>query len=110
MNQNYENIKKVNYYFEKYFVRFLENKVFSFYYPFFQVPDYYDFIDKPMDFGTIKKKLNGVQYFEVQDFLDDINLVFQNCLTYNPPRSRVSREGAKLKSYVVKRLGELGLS
>ena len=47
--------------------------------------------------------------FCLQDFLDEMKLVFTNCEAYNPPRSRVYREGAKLKAFVLKRMKELDL-
>ena len=62
-----------------------------------------------MDFGTIKRKLNTAKYVEVQDFLDDIQQVFTNCETYNPPRSQVARDGNKLKTFVKKKIKELKL-
>ena len=36
-----------------------------------------------MDFGTIKKKLNGFSYKNGQEFLKDMKLVFDNCILYN---------------------------
>ena len=72
-----------------------------------QVPDYLQFVDHPMDFGTIKRKLNTAKYIEVQEFVDDIQLIFTNCDIYNQPKSQVAREGAKLKSYVNKKIKEL---
>jgi hypothetical protein len=74
-----------------------------------EVPDYAVFIDAPMDFGTIKRKLNTAKFVSLQDFLDEVKLVFSNCEAYNPPRSRVYRDGAKLKSFVLKRMKELDL-
>eukprot|EP00111_Clytia_hemisphaerica_P009366 TCONS_00027490-protein len=72
-----------------------------------EVPDYLQFVDNPMDFGTIKRKLNTAKYLEVQDFLDDIHQVFTNCDIYNQPESQVAREGAKLKTFVNKKIKEL---
>lgn len=40
-----------------------------------------------MDFGTIKKKLNNNAYDSGTEFLDDVELVFQNCKSYNKPGS-----------------------
>jgi hypothetical protein len=40
-----------------------------------------------MDFGTIKQKLNTNQYLKFQDFLYDVNLVFENCIQYNGEHS-----------------------
>jgi hypothetical protein len=54
------------------------------------IPDYKEIIKQPMDFGTIKTKLNTNQYLKFQDFLYDLNLVFENCLQYNGEHSQVS--------------------
>jgi Bromodomain len=54
------------------------------------IPDYFDIIKQPMDFGTAKAKLNSNQYLKFQDFLFDVNLVFENCITYNGENSQVS--------------------
>ena len=49
----------------------------------FNIMDYFDIIQKPMDFGTIKKKLNHNVYRNVAHFVDDMNLVWKNCYKYN---------------------------
>jgi transcriptional activator SPT7 len=36
-----------------------------------------------MDLGTMTKKLKALQYKSKQDFVDDINLIWANCLKYN---------------------------
>ena len=36
-----------------------------------------------MDFGTIKKRLNTFSYKNGQEFLNDMKLVFDNCILYN---------------------------
>lgn len=51
------------------------------------IPDYNKIITNPMDFSTIKKKLNSNSYTNVKGFVNDINLVFQNCRTYNGENS-----------------------
>lgn len=41
-------------------------------------------ITRPMDFSTIKNKLNSNQYNGgLPEFIEDINLTFDNCLRYN---------------------------
>ena len=50
------------------------------------VPTYFTVIKKPMDFGTIKRKLLEAEYIKFKDFLDDINLVFANCNKFNNPK------------------------
>jgi len=47
------------------------------------IPDYFDIIKNPMDFSTIKKKLNQSLYTKCRDFIDDIELTFNNCIKYN---------------------------
>jgi hypothetical protein len=50
------------------------------------IPDYPDIIKNPMDFSTIKKKLNHAIYRNCREFCDDMNLVFDNCILYNGVR------------------------
>ena len=49
----------------------------------FGIMDYFDIISKPMDLGTVKKKLNHNVYEKAQDFVDDMRLVWSNCYRYN---------------------------
>ena len=53
------------------------------------IPDYFDIVKKPMDFSTIKKKLNNNAYHSGEDFLTDVELVFNNCRAYNQPSTDV---------------------
>ncbi|XP_071084680.1 BRCA2-interacting transcriptional repressor EMSY-like isoform X1 [Haliotis cracherodii] len=55
-------------------------------------PDYYSIVKKPMDFGTIRKKLEGGGYKDHEEFHQDMTLVKENCAVYNPPTSRVFRD------------------
>lgn len=47
------------------------------------MPDYLEIVTHPIDLGTIKKKLNGLEYSGHHDFLNDIQLMFSNCNKYN---------------------------
>jgi len=42
-----------------------------------------------MDFGTIKNKLNNNLYDGVAGFLNEMRLVFSNCVTYNGAESEI---------------------
>jgi hypothetical protein len=55
------------------------------------INDYFDIIKNPMDFGTIDKKLKHHEYLNMQSFLSDVELVFENCLNYNGEQSQVSQ-------------------
>lgn len=49
--------------------------------------DYPTLVKNPMDLGTVKSKLNDGQYLYVEDMIDDIQLIWDNCKTYNLPGS-----------------------
>lgn len=74
-----------------------------------EVPDYYDVITKPMDFGTIKYKLNMGEYTEDNQVMEDIILIFENCNTYNSSDDEVYKCGDRLRLFVVEKAKELGL-
>lgn len=40
-------------------------------------------IKHPMDLGTMTKKLKALQYRSKREFVDDLNLIWSNCLKYN---------------------------
>lgn len=56
-----------------------------------KIPDYPSIVKKPMDFGTIKQKLKEHQYGRIQDFMEDMELVFYNCKLYNGIDSEVGQ-------------------
>lgn len=41
-----------------------------------QLPDYHDIIEHPMDFGTVRKKLDGGLYTNLEQFEVGCNYVF----------------------------------
>ncbi|PIA59002.1 hypothetical protein AQUCO_00400096v1 [Aquilegia coerulea] len=54
--------------------------------------DYYEIIDKPMDFSTIKNQMeakDGTGYKNVREICADVRLVFKNAMTYNEERNDV---------------------
>ncbi|XP_062155801.1 transcription factor GTE6 isoform X1 [Alnus glutinosa] len=54
--------------------------------------DYYEVIDKPMDFSTIKNQMeakDGTGYKNVREICADVRLVFKNAMKYNNERSDV---------------------
>ncbi len=40
-----------------------------------------------MDLGTVQSKLNNADYLYVEDVIDQIQLIWDNCKTYNLPGS-----------------------
>ncbi|KAF5181775.1 Transcription factor gte6 [Thalictrum thalictroides] len=54
--------------------------------------DYYEIIDKPMDFSTITNQMeakDGTGYKNVREICADVRLVFKNAMTYNDERNDV---------------------
>jgi bromodomain-containing factor 1 len=55
------------------------------------IPQYSTIITSPMDLGTVEKKLGGgkieagqyQRYANVEEFVADVKLVVQNCVTFN---------------------------
>ena len=57
----------------------------------YNIPDYPKIIKNPRDLGSIKIKLENNEYETIQEFLNDIQLVWDNCHTYNPPMNHVTK-------------------
>jgi hypothetical protein len=52
-------------------------------YEFYGLSNYPLIIKKPMDLSTVKKKLNQDKYSTLKEFSDDIQLIWDNCITFN---------------------------
>lgn len=61
--------------------------------------DYLDIIKNPMDIQTMKKKFEYKQYAEPEEFVQDMNLMVNNCCTYNPKGSSVYQNALDTKAY-----------
>ncbi|KAI5957283.1 SPT7 [Candida jiufengensis] len=48
-----------------------------------EAPNYGLIIKKPMDLNTVLKKLKNLSYNSKKEFVDDLMLIWSNCLTYN---------------------------
>ncbi|KAL0092816.1 hypothetical protein J3Q64DRAFT_1231691 [Phycomyces blakesleeanus] len=48
-----------------------------------EAPDYFEVIKRPMDLGTITKKLKSLNYKSKKEFSEDLHLIYENCLIYN---------------------------
>lgn len=49
-----------------------------------EVPDYYEVIPRPMSFSCMEKKVLMGEYSGFPSFRKDMELIFNNCFTYNP--------------------------
>nr|XP_040058495.1 bromodomain adjacent to zinc finger domain protein 2B isoform X2 [Gasterosteus aculeatus aculeatus] len=71
------------------------------------VPGYRKVIKKPMDFSTIREKLSNNQYFNLEAFIIDVNLVFDNCEKFNEDDSEIGQAGHRMRTFFDKRWAEL---
>lgn len=69
--------------------------------------DYHDIIKKPMDLGTVKRKMDGRGYKSAPEFAADVRLIFTNCYKYNPPDHDVVAMGRKLQDVFEMRLANI---
>lgn len=68
------------------------------------IPHYRTIITRPMDLGTMEKKLKNDNYPSVDAFVADFELMITNCLTFNGPQHPVSISGQNLRAYFMKQM------
>ena len=62
------------------------------------IDDYFEIIQEPMDFGTVKKKLNHNVYNNIQEYIYDMKLVFDNCIKYNGKENQIAKSAMEIRS------------
>ncbi|KAM0752244.1 hypothetical protein T439DRAFT_299983 [Meredithblackwellia eburnea MCA 4105] len=72
-----------------------------------QVPTYYDVIKHPMDWSTMREKLDRQQYLTATDFRDDYDLVINNARRFNKEDSIVHKHAVKVHNLAQPILAEL---
>lgn len=65
------------------------------------LPNYEKYVEYPMDFKTLKgrfekddvyiEKEKDMYWFDIHGFVNDFRLIFENCMVYNAPKSRLYR-------------------
>ncbi|KAJ1982198.1 hypothetical protein H4R34_001794 [Dimargaris verticillata] len=63
------------------------------------IPDYLKIIKTPMDFGTMRQKIQRKEYHDISKFRDDFALVIKNAQTYNSPTTQYYRSAQKIADY-----------
>ena len=61
------------------------------------LPDYFEVIKKPMDLGTIRKRLENGCYHSLEEFEGHCHLTFDNAMMYNPQGSVVYNMAEEMK-------------
>jgi transcriptional activator SPT7 len=63
-----------------------------------EAPDYYNVIKTPMDIGTMIKKLKQFAYKSKAEFVEDLYLIWNNCLKYNiSPELAIRRKALHMR-------------
>ncbi|CAF4291088.1 unnamed protein product, partial [Rotaria sordida] len=62
-----------------------------------EVPTYYKFITHPMDFLTIKKKIDRDEYNNLDKFENDFGLIVKNCHFFNEAKSAYYKAATRLR-------------
>ncbi|XP_023558245.1 bromodomain-containing protein 1 isoform X6 [Octodon degus] len=62
-----------------------------------EVPDYLDHIKHPMDFATMRKRLEAQGYRNLRAFEEDFNLIVDNCMKYNAKDTVFYRAAVRLR-------------
>ena len=60
--------------------------------------NYPQIIKRPMDLGTVKRKLTEGKYKTVFEAAEDVRLIWTNCMTYNPEGTDFHKLGQHLSS------------
>jgi histone acetyltransferase len=71
-----------------------------------EVEDYYDVIKRPMDLSTMEQKLEANQYPSLRGFIDDAQLIFDNCRQYNGEGSSYGKNATRLEKFMRELIAE----
>ena len=66
------------------------------------LPDYPEIIAHPMDLGIVSYKLEVGLYRTMEEVCADLQLIWDNCRTYNAPKSLIVRNARKLEQITQK--------
>ena len=66
------------------------------------VPDYYRIIKNPMDLKTLRKNVKNKKYTCREQFLDDVNLMYENSKEYNGKDHEVTKHAKFIMEYCIK--------
>nr|XP_049617278.1 bromodomain-containing protein 1 isoform X2 [Syngnathus scovelli] len=62
-----------------------------------EVPDYLDHIKRPMDFSTMRQRIDAQKYCDFQRFQEDFDLIVDNCMKYNSKETYFYRAAVRLR-------------
>ncbi|KAK7095192.1 hypothetical protein V1264_006636 [Littorina saxatilis] len=69
--------------------------------------DYHKIIKQPMDLGSIKRKLEGSQYWSAKECVQDFNTMFTNCYVYNQPGDDITVMAQELEKLFLLKVAKM---
>ncbi|XP_055822020.1 uncharacterized protein LOC129890503 [Solanum dulcamara] len=63
-----------------------------------EIPDYHEIIQNPMDFGTVRKKLDGRLYSNLEELEVDVFLICSNAMQYNASDTVYFRQAQSIQA------------
>ncbi|KAI8069549.1 hypothetical protein BC940DRAFT_296939 [Gongronella butleri] len=69
-----------------------------------EVTDYYEVITDPMDLTTLEQNVEGDVYGTMDEFITDVQKIFDNCRTYNAEGTNYAKCANRLERYFKERL------
>ncbi|KAG1468858.1 hypothetical protein G6F56_003594 [Rhizopus delemar] len=71
---------------------------------YFNIPDYFDIVKRPMDLSTIQKKMD--RYQSKEEFIADVQLMLDNCFLYNNNSDPICNQARELEKAFKKQLAK----
>ena len=68
------------------------------------LPEYPEIIKNPMDLGTIKEKLENDEYSDINQIVNDFDLIWENCFTFNKVGSDIYKSAQYCKKLFKKQM------
>ncbi|XP_063423575.1 uncharacterized protein LOC134707595 isoform X2 [Mytilus trossulus] len=70
------------------------------------VPDYYKTIKRGMCYDMVAHKLRNGFYSQMEEFVDDMRLVYSNCYQYHEKNSDIYKAGVEMETFFEKKMLE----
>ncbi|KAF5727952.1 hypothetical protein HS088_TW21G00092 [Tripterygium wilfordii] len=72
-----------------------------------ELPDYLDYVDNPMDFATVRKKLANGSYCTLELFESDVFLICSNAMKYNAPETIYYKQARSIEELATRKFQRL---
>lgn len=70
-------------------------------------PDYYDVVHQPMDWNTVARRIDALEYDDADAFAADVRRVYANAMLYNAPDTPYYKAAQKMERQTAPLLDEL---